>query len=151
MEAVNIFVKITLYKDTQADRVIYYRNEITVNMSTKWRWYFDYLAALVKVSNPRQKVTLDIGIQKMLQGKKYIESKTKTLLSAKKGQLKKLEKTGYIDDIFDFETEKREDKIEKIEKIKMEIEALERGEFNYYVPPVYINEIKNHIKKFNNT
>ena len=147
MEVIKIFVKITLYKDTQADKVIYYRNKITVNMSIKWRWYFDYLAALVKVSNPRQKVALDIGIQKMLQGKEYIESKTKTLLSAKKGQLKKLEKTGYIDDVFGFETEKRED---KIEKIRMEIEALERGEFNYYVPPVYINEIKNHIKKFNN-
>ena len=117
-------------------------------MATRWRWYFDYITALVKVNYPRDKVELEICMQTMLQGKEYIESKTKTLLSAKKGQLNRLENGVYIDDFFGFETEKRED---KIDKIKMEIEALERGEFNYYVPPVYINEIKNHIKKFNNT
>lgn len=39
---------------------------------SKWKWYFEYLAALVKVNNPRNRVELTIGAQDLLQGKEYI-------------------------------------------------------------------------------
>lgn len=34
----------------------------------------------------------------------------------------------------------------KIASVQAEIDALERGEFNYYVPPTYINKIKEWLK-----
>ena len=37
----------------------------------------------------------------------------------------------------------------KIESVRREIEALERGEFNYYVPPTYINKIKLYLQWHN--
>lgn len=69
-----ICVKITIYKDYHADEVIYYRNKLPARIVSKWRWYFEYVAARVKVSNPRRKVELFIGPQTLLQGQEYIDA-----------------------------------------------------------------------------
>lgn len=79
-----ICVKITIYKDYHADEVIYYRNKLPARIVSKWRWYFEYVAARVKVSNPRRKVELFIGPQTLLQGQEYIDARRATLLQAKK-------------------------------------------------------------------
>lgn len=50
-----ICVKITIFKGHHADEVVYYRNKLSVSMIEKWRWYFEYLAALIKVNNPLRK------------------------------------------------------------------------------------------------
>ena len=78
----------------------------------------------------------------MKQGLEYIEEKTKNLLRAKKSKLKKLQNEPIQNDIFDFSRIERD---KKIKAVQGEIEALERGEFNYYIPPTYINKIKNWI------
>lgn len=36
--------------------------------------------------------------------------------------------------------------LQQSKALEREIEALERGEFNYYVPPTYINKIKLYIQ-----
>ena len=36
----------------------------------------------------------------------------------------------------------REEQDRKIQAVQGEIDAIKRGEFNYYVPPTYINKIK---------
>lgn len=140
-----ICVKMTIYdKHGHASEVVYYRNKITIDMSVKWRWYFEYLAALIKIKFPRNKVELFIGVQDLLQGKEYIEKKTNDLLSFKKGQLKKYTAGFFDDDIFNFTKEKQNT---KIERIKQEIEDLEQGKFKYYVPAEYINNIKQYLKR----
>lgn len=75
-----ICVKITIRKGVCDYDVIYYRNKLPLWVVEQWRWYFDYLAALVKVNNPRLKVELTICAQTLKQGQEYIEEKTKTLL-----------------------------------------------------------------------
>ena len=142
-----ICVKITIYKGCNDGEVIYYRNKLPMLIVEQWRWYFDYLAALVKVCNPRKKVELTICAQTLKQGHEYIEEKTKTLLRAKKSKLKKLQNTPVNDDLFG---ETMVEHNRKIQVVQNEIDALERGEFNYYVPPTYINKIKKWIKQNSN-
>lgn len=138
-----ICVKIIIYRSCNDGEVIYYRNKLPMWIIDQWRWYFEYLAALVKVNNPRRKVELIICAQTLKQGQEYIEEKTKTLLRAKKSKLKKLQNAPVYNDFFNFAKEEQD---EKIKAIQGEINALERGEFNYYVPPTYINRIKNWIR-----
>ena len=139
-----ICVKIAIRKGCNDWEVIYYHNKLPMWVIEQWRWYFDYIAALVKVSNPRLKVETIVCAQTLKQGQEYIEEKTKTLLRAKNARLKKLQSSPVQNDLFGQEREKRE---KAINKLREDIEALERGEFNYYVPPTYINKLKNWISK----
>jgi len=135
-------VKITLYKGYYADVVVYYNYAIPHVVFRKYEWYFDYLAALVKVRFPHEKVELlksQQGTKPFLAGKDYIEKKSQSLLRAKRSQLKQLETKGFDDDLFSFKGQEIEGKKDRIRK---EIEDLENGKFNYWVPPTYINRIK---------
>ena len=127
------------------EEVIYYKYNLDVELATRWKWYFRYIAALVQVNNPHRKVELYVGPQgEILCGQDYIDSKSKSLLKAKSSQLKQLEKTIVQDDLFNLTLHDHET---KKQRIKEEINALERGEFNYYVLPTYINKIKKWITK----
>lgn len=139
-----ICVKITIRKGCNDWEVIYYRNKLPMWIIEQWRWYFDYIAALVKVSNPRLKVELTVCAQTLKQGQEYIEEKTKTLLRAKKSKLKRLQNTPVQDDLFHFHRERLD---KAIQELREAIRALELGVFNYYVPPTYINKLKNWIRK----
>lgn len=122
--------------------VVYYRADLKMSLALRWNWYFEYLAALVKVKHPKRKVNLII-IRKpdeLKLGGEYITEKTKTLLKAKRGQINRLAKDSTID-LFGFADSDRQ---EKIGKIQSEIDALEHGRFPYYYPV----ERKNIIKKW---
>lgn len=144
MEQPQICVKIAIYNGCQVEEVIYYRNRLPMRIIEKWRWYFEYLAALIKIHNPRRKVELTICAQTLLQGQEYIDEKSKTLLRAKRAQVKRLDSTNIINDgLFGYQTQQLN---ARKERIQAEIEALERGEFNYYIPPTYINRLKRWLK-----
>lgn len=138
-----ICVKRIIYKGCNDGEVIYYRNKLPLWIIEQWRWYFDYIAALVKVNNPRRKVELIICAQTLKQGQEYIEEKSRNLIRAKETKLKRLENTPVQDDLFNYAKDERE---KKIQAVRGEINALKRGEFNYYVPVTYINKIKKWIK-----
>lgn len=143
MEPSGVAVKINLYKGCWVDEVIYYKYNLPLKLVQRWKWYFEYLAALVKVHNPHRKVELIICEQNSLCGKDYIQEKTKSLLRAKKIALKKNKLGYYEDDLFGFAKAEHDNKISNIQE---EIDALKRGEFRYYVPPTEINNIKTWIK-----
>lgn len=134
-----ICVKITVYKDYHADKVVYYRGQISIDMLEKWRWYFEYLAARIKVKHPRRKVELTIGRQTLLLGDEYVQEKIKNLLRHRRAKLQKLINTPVASDLFN---DNQIDLEKKIEQTRAEIAALERGEYTGWVPPYYINEIK---------
>lgn len=134
-----IFVKITVYKGYHADKVVYYRGQISIDMLEKWRWYFEYLAARIKVKHPRRKVELTIGRQTLLLGDEYVQEKIKNLLRHRRAKLQKLINTPVASDLFN---DNQIDLEKKIEQTRAEIAALERGEYTGWVPPYYINEIK---------
>ena len=134
-----ICIKIMVYDKCHVDEVVYYRNKLPMEIVEQWKWYFEYLAARIKVRHPKRKVELVICAQTLLQGEEYITVKSASFLKAKKGQLKRLQERPVVPDLFGFSQEARD---RKIQALKEEIEALERGEFNYYVPQTYINNIK---------
>lgn len=139
-----VAVKIVIYTGCLAEATIYYRYDMPMRIVEKWKWYFEYLAAIVKKANPRRKVELTICVQQScLCGADYVGERTKNLLRAKNIKLKKLRMGEIEDDLFSMA---KADNKAKIESVRREIEALERGEFNYYVPPTYINKIKSYIK-----
>ena len=141
----NIFVKISLFRKYYiADGVIYYRNRISVDLAIKYKWYFEYIAALLKSEYPKDEIRIEIGRQGLLQGDDYIQSKKPTLLSHKKSQLSRLKRDSKnaSSDLFGFDILCIK---EKIRRIETEIETLEKGEFPYYVPPTYINKVKEYI------
>lgn len=145
MNPLNYIIKINLYgegdTEYQVDKVVYYRYDFPYMMVYRWRWYFEYIAALVKVHYPHRKVELIIkqNSEVYLAGPDYIEKKTKTLLTALRSQLTRLEKGVLQDDLFNTEAEKNEAKKERIRK---EIADLESGVFTRWVPDTYKNIIK---------
>lgn len=81
-------IKIELYKGCHVEEVVYYRYEVPHTTLSNYRWYFEYLAALVKVAHPKDRVNLlilQIGTEApFLAGKYYIEKKQSHCLPIKK-------------------------------------------------------------------
>lgn len=145
MNPLNYIIKINLYgegdTEYQVDKVVYYRYDFPYMMVYRWRWYFEYIAALVKVHYPHRKVELIIeqNSEGYLAGQDYIEKKTKNLLSSLRSQLTRLEKGVVQDDLFNTVAEKNEAKKERIRK---EIADLESGVFTRWVTSTYKNIVK---------
>lgn len=121
------------------EEVIYYRYKMPMNLALRWEWYFNYLASLVKVNNPKRRVNLTIARQECLCGEDFIKGRIPTLIAGKKRYITRLYNQPFTDDLFNLARAERD---EKIARINGEIQALERGEYNYYIPPVYINKIR---------
>lgn len=136
------FAKILLYDGHYPDRVIYLRTHMTIDQVIKWRWYFEYLQALVKVRHPRRKVELTIGPSDTKLGQEWKEFHTANLLRHRKAKLKKLMNEKVQDDLFHFHSEER---AESIRKVKMEIAQLEQGIYPIVEFPDYVNLIKQYI------
>ncbi|MBO4965880.1 MAG: hypothetical protein J6C81_06415 [Muribaculaceae bacterium] len=138
-----VAIKIVIYTGCLAEATIYYRYDMPMRIVEKWKWYFEYLAALVKTRNPYRKVELTISAQQnCLCGADYVSERTKNLLRSKTIKLKKIRMSKIEDDLFGMA---KADNEVQIELVRREIEALENGEFNYYVPPTYINKIRDYL------
>lgn len=138
---VRIDVSMEHYRSIVED-VVYYRADLRMNQALRWKWYFEYIAARVKVKHPHRSVRLRI-VRKpddLKIGQQYIDEKTNSLLRAKRAQIKKLQNQQGTD-LFDFAGEERR---AKIEKLQSDIDALEKGEYNMWFPVEY----KNHIKQW---
>lgn len=138
------FVKIALYKGVHVEVVVYYRRYMNIDFVLRWRWYFEYLAARLKVAHPREKVEILCGRIDILTPAEYAVKKRESLLRAKRGQIKKLENQPNELDLFDIAINKKREKIERIED---DIRRLENGEQIFWVYGDYVNRIKEYLEK----
>ena len=142
LDANRYVVKITIsmlkYHGIPEDTV-YYRRQMSIDFLIRWMWYFEFLAALVKVHNPHRRVEMIVGRDEWLTEEEEIENRAKTLLSRKLAQIKKLKGQVVQDDLFGF-TQEAQDK--KIERIQGEVDSIQRGEVNFFYMPEYQNHIK---------
>lgn len=122
--------------------VVYYRSGMTADFVSRWLWYFEYLAALVKVHHPKRRVEFYKGPQDILIGNEWHEHRRATLLKSGETKLKKLEKGVVDDDLFHF---KSEDNERKKAEVKAQIEALNRDEYPIEEFSEYINKIKEYL------
>ena len=124
------------------DDVVYYRSGMSPDFAVKWSWYFEYLAALVKVRNPKRAVFLYGGEQKILLGRDWHDYRRNVMMKSRTTKLKQLEKGVVDDDMFHF---KSEDNERKKAEVKAQLESLERDEFPIPEFPEYINKIKAYV------
>ena len=131
-----IFVKISLSYNYYGsiDEVVYFRYSIDINTFSRWKWYFEYLVAKIKINYPKSKVFFEYGEQNLIFGNEYILKKKKDLLIRKEINLKKIEGDKKL---MLFEDELSTSKKNRLIK---EIEDLKNNEFNFYIPDEYINK-----------
>lgn len=120
---------------------IYYRSGMSPDFVGRWRWYFDYLVALVKVHHPHRNVRLYCGPldDDIKLGKDWHEYRRNTMLNTARRKVAQLETANIDLDLFGFSTKEHE---RKLAEQKALVEALEND--TYPIPdfPEYINLIK---------
>ena len=122
--------------------VVYYRSGMSPDFVNKWRWFFEYVAAKVKVAHPKRKVELYIGPQNCMVGTEWHEYRRGVLLKSRHNKLKKLVNEFVDDDLFHFS---RQDHDKKIAECKSQIYSLENDTFEFSEFPAYINKIKDYV------
>lgn len=86
-----IFVKI-LFSETGKSalgEVHYFRNEMRVEFYQKWKWYFEYRAALLRVKFPKAYIKLETGPYEYVLPEDKYQEKVKNRYLSDKRQLTK--------------------------------------------------------------
>lgn len=138
-------VKIAVSSETDyyhIEDVVYYRSGMSPDFIERWLWFFEYLAARIKVANPRRKVEFYKGPQEIKLGREWHEYRRGVMMKSRTTKLKQLEKGVIDDDLFHF---KSEDNERKKAEVKAQLESLERDEFPIPEFPEYINKIKEYL------
>ena len=122
--------------------VVYYRSGMTPDFVTRWRWYFDLLAALVKVANPRRRVEVWSGPVDIMLGEEWHQHRRQAMLKSRNIKLKQLRNLTPSNDLFGFGMADHEQHVSEVQR---QIELLERDEYPIAEFPEYINKIKDYI------
>ena len=94
-----IFVKILFSESGKSalGEVHYFRNEMRVDFFVRWKWYFEYRAALLRVKYPKGYIKLETGpYEYVLPEDKYLEKVKNQYLSDKRQLTKFKNKLNYI-------------------------------------------------------
>lgn len=139
-------VKITISSErlyNHVDDVIYYRSGMSVDFAIRWRWFFDYLTARVKVAHPRQNVKCVItsGADIML-GKEWHEHRRQAMIKTAGRKIRELESPLVNDDLFGFNAKDRADELTKWRK---KLSMLQSDIYPIPDFPEYINKIKEYM------
>lgn len=125
------------------DDVVYYRSGMSPDFVSRWMWFFEYVAARVKVANPRRRVEIYHGPADIMLGQEWHEYRRKALLKSRNIKLNQLRRIRPDDDLFGFSAADHE---QDIKAVKHQIALLERDE--YIIPefPEYINKLKLYLR-----
>lgn len=88
-----IFVKISFNEkgNSALRKTVYFRNEMRVDFFIRWRWYFEYRAALLRVKHPKAFVELSHGPYEYILPEQEYREKVKNRYLSDKRQLTKFE------------------------------------------------------------
>jgi hypothetical protein len=131
------FVKIIIHKTrcSPADKVEYFRNDMTLEFYNKWEWYFNYRAALLKVQNPKLYVNYEHGVYNYILPEEQYKEKVKNKYISSKRQITIYEKrikaiTGKWNELFPIEDHPDWKKVTaKLDYYKQEFENI-KTEYN---------------------
>lgn len=65
----------------------YYRNDMTIEFYVRWKWFFEYRAALLKVKNPRALVDYFQGVYDYELPEDELRKKLENKIRAAKGKI----------------------------------------------------------------
>lgn len=128
---------------THIDDVIYYRSGMTPDFVTRWMWYYEYLAARVKVANPHIRVVLWHGPIEIMLDDEWHEHRRLSMLKSRYLKLKRLQSVAPINDLFGFAVAEHD---ECIRDVVNDIALLERDEYPIAEFPGYINKVKKYLR-----
>lgn len=124
------------------DDVVYYRSGMTPDFLVRWLWYYEYLAARIKVDNPRRRVVLYHGPVDIMLGDEWHEYRRQSLLKSRAAKLKQLHRSVPDCDLFGFGQAEHEQRVNEVE---CQIAQLEADAFPIPEFPTYINKLKEYI------
>ena len=125
------------------DDVVYYRSGMSPDFVSRWMWFFEYVAARVKVANPRRRVEIYHGPADIKLGQEWHEYRRKALIKSRNNKLNQLQRITPDGDLFGFSQADHE---KDIEKVKHQIALLERDEYKIPEFPEYINKLKFYLR-----
>ena len=73
--------------DKPLNEQVYFRKDMTYAFFMKWKWYFEYRAALLKVKNPKTPVELYITSYEYELPRDIYEKRLKSIIKSRKGSL----------------------------------------------------------------
>jgi hypothetical protein len=125
------YVRIRAGKDQSLAESVYYRNDLSFQLLSKWMWYFKYREALHRVSYPRHYCELQHGSYDYTPPKEIELKNLRNRIINKKGKvteyqskLQRAEKTwNQLFPIHEYEAYKKCE--EKINRLKSELEVLQ--------------------------
>ncbi len=85
-----IYVKIVFYKNDKYQtlaKTVYFRNQMTIPFFYRWKWFFLYREALIRVKYPRAYIKLEYGPYDYVLPKDIYKKKIKDLLAGNKRKL----------------------------------------------------------------
>lgn len=88
---IRIYVKIRFSEKniSALSEVVYYRNEMTVEFFQKWKWYFEYRSALLRVKYPHGFIDYTHGSYEYILPEDKYRTKVKNQYLSDKRQLSK--------------------------------------------------------------
>lgn len=87
-----LFVKILFAQRYHAlAEVVYYRNDMTVEFYERWKWYFEYRAALLRVKSPRSIVIYYQGSYQYSPPKDELIKRLESKIRGKKAKITEFE------------------------------------------------------------
>lgn len=69
----------------------YFRNDMTIEFYFRWKWFFEYRAALLKMKNPRAIVTYEQGAYDYVLPEDELRTKLENKIRAAKGKITEFE------------------------------------------------------------
>lgn len=91
---IRLYVKILFSKSgSQALReTAYFRDDMTVQFYERWRWYFEYRAALLKVKHPKSYVQLNQGNYEYVLPEDELRTKLENKIRAAKSMVTQIDR-----------------------------------------------------------
>lgn len=73
-------------KDMGCAEVYYFKSDMTLNFYMRWKWYFDYRAALLRVNNPKAYIDYHTGPYDYILPEDEYKTKLRNLIIAAKSK-----------------------------------------------------------------
>lgn len=127
-----MYVKIYFGQTTAHRQTVYFRDELSFELFQKWKWYFEYRAALLRVQNPKCCIELHYGSYDYIPDAQARAKRTKDILTARKAKYTKAHNQlcnirNNHNSLFPIEDDKYYiEALKKVHQLKMEIRQLEQ-------------------------
>ena len=144
---VRYYVRIQIF-DGNVRKQLYFRRGMTYKFMAKWRWYFDYRAALVKVQNPKVKVHFTLNRYEYIPPVEVLEKRLKNLVKGKKAaitkyknKIVKVKKVYQNTRLFPIEDDTKWGKVqEKLKRLEHQLKQAEQALEKFYAGKYKIPE-----------